>query len=99
MSSGRWIRVARPAQYTALRSVRPTAPSASVNVRTLSSETRAPAPRSTRPNAVANDGASANGAAPLERLAHQLVQTGLAYPLLVLPVLQHRAERGVHRRL
>src|SRR5215211_5770536 len=97
MSSGRCTSVARPAQYTPARASRPTVPSASVNVSTLSTGAATPAPRRTRPKAVARAAASANGAAPLEGVAHEVGDPGLAHPLLILAVLEDGAEGGRHR--
>src|SRR4051812_15389086 len=54
MSSGLRTIVARPAQYTACRSSRPTASSASANVTTFPSGTAIPTPRTIRANAGAN---------------------------------------------
>src|SRR3954468_18161147 len=99
MTSGRCTRVARPAQYTLSRASTPTVPSASVKVRTLSTGAGTPAPRSTRPKAVARAAASANGAAPFEGVADEVGDAGLAHPLLVLPVLEDGAEGGRHRGL
>src|SRR5215217_6295480 len=99
MSSGRCTSVARPAQYTGSRASTPTVPSASVKVSTLSTGAGMPAPRSTRPKAVASAAASSNGAAPLEGVAHQIGDAGLAHPLLVLAVLQDGAEGGRHQRV
>src|SRR3954453_10316072 len=99
MSSGRCTRVARPAQYTGSRALTPTVPSASVNVSTLSTGAGMPAPRRTRPKAVARAAASANGAAPLEGVAHEVGDAGLAHPLLVLAVLEDGAEGRRHQGL
>src|SRR3954453_9540606 len=54
MSSGLRTIVARPAQYTACRSSRPTASSASANVTTFPSGTAMPTPRTIRANAGAS---------------------------------------------
>src|SRR3954463_14743503 len=99
MSSGRCTSVARPAQYTGARASTPTVPSASVKVSTLSTGAGTPAPRSTRPKAVASVAASANGAAPLEGVLHEVGDARLAHALLVLPVLEDGAQGGRHRGL
>src|ERR1700722_5566445 len=110
MSSGRRTRVARPAQYTALRAVTPTCPRAWAYRTAQPVGTSRPAPRRTRTNPVTIrsggvSGVSATGASepgsgtPDHRRLDQVVQAGFAHPGLILVVLEDRAEGEVEAAL
>src|SRR5262245_28127401 len=88
-SSGREINDARPAQYRSSRSRRPSAPAERQNVTIRPVPTGRPRPRSARPNPIRRSSASASGAfAAIDDLAQ-----AFGRELLIVVILQHRAER------
>src|SRR5215207_10383791 len=110
MSSGWLTRVARPAQYTEARVDTPTAPSASANRMVVPTGTSSPAPRSTRAKPTAKRSSPIEGViesvtsgtalrGPFGRAAHQLLDPGRPRALLVLAVLEDRAQRDLDRVL
>src|SRR3954453_11553908 len=97
MSSGLRTIVARPAQYTACRSSRPTASSASANVTTFPSGTAIPTPRTIRAKEAAIR-VPASGPT-LHRGADEFADADGPHPFLILAVLQHRSQCGLDRVL
>src|ERR1700722_7071740 len=107
MSSGRRTSVVRPAQYTGARWSTPRTPRASAKVVTDPRATSSPAPRSNRAKATAMRSTPVTGAwsaagrvmpasgTPLDGRPDHLAEPGRPEPLLVLPVLEHRAEGDV----
>src|SRR5207237_7991628 len=108
LSSGRCTSVVLPAQYTASRSSSPTASSASTYAVIEPVGTSMPAPRNTRANATGTAVTAGIRRESRQLHAHALgtgagvaqkrVEAHGADALLVLAVLHHGAERGVHRR-
>src|SRR5689334_19968552 len=110
MSSGRLTNVARPAQYTESRVDTPTAPNACANSTVVPTGTSSPAARSNRANPTARrsspdagvTGASVSGTAlrgPVGAAAHELLDPRGPGALLILAVLEDRAQRDLDRAL
>src|SRR4051812_41221304 len=76
----------------------PTASRASAKVTTVPTGMVRPLVRRTRANATATRSTAASSATQ-DRLAHQVAHSGRPNPLLVLAVLEHRAERGIDSAL
>src|SRR5689334_21692883 len=90
MSSRRWTSVTRPAQYRSTRSVGSRGSSAWHSVSTSPVPTASPEERSAPPKPISRrTTGSAIGGYLAERAAHQVE---------VVPVLDHRAERGAGDR-
>src|SRR5262245_20674940 len=88
-SSGREINDARPAQYRSSRSRRPSAPAERQNVTMRPAPTGRPRPRTERPKPIRRSSAPASGAfAAIDDLAQPFGRE-----LLIVVILQHRAER------
>src|SRR3954463_349872 len=101
MSSGLRTSVVRPAQYTPSRPASPTASSASANVTTVPTGIVRPRLRSTRANATAistddSDESAAGGPSGTGHgLAHEVAYPRCPHALLILAVLEHRAQGDV----